>query len=191
MTCRRVEPIARSSAISRDRWRDDHREGVPDDEGADEQRDAGEHHQHDGEEAEVGLDRVGSLLCDGRARHGLDLGGHGGVQPACQLGVVDAGRRADVDLVEHPRGAEDALRGAGVEVRTGGPAQVVLAAELDGSHHGERLGGTAEQDADPGAEAMACDSAEVTSMATSPGPEGARPARIPTSPRSVTSLGRL
>ena len=67
MTWRRVAPTARSSAISRDRWRDDHRERVPDDERADEQRDAGEDHEHDRHELQVLVDGVGRLLGD-RAR---------------------------------------------------------------------------------------------------------------------------
>ena len=102
--------------------RDEDREGVEDDEAADEQPDAGEAEQRGVEEAEGLLDGLGGLTDDfGRAQH-LDVVERLPDRPFHRA-QVRAAFRDDVDRVE-PVLAELALRGCEVERGEGQRAEV-------------------------------------------------------------------
>ena len=167
---------------------DDHREGVPDHERPDEQRDPREGEEEHPDDLEAVGDGVGRLLRRGGAGQRLHAVGQGGRDACRQLGVVDVAGGAHDDLVEGARLAQHALRGRGVEVGGGGPAQVVLVAVADGPDHGELLGRTAEQDRDAGAERQVVLRGRASRR---PRPHPARRAREPdrssTSPRRASS----
>ena len=92
-------------------------EGVPDDEGAHQHRDAREHQQHGGEDAHGVAHRggaVGGYLVPGQC---LDVVGKDRRDPVAELTGAHAGLGLHVDLVDHAYLVEDPLGGGEVEAR--------------------------------------------------------------------------
>ena len=152
LTCRRVAPIARSSAISRDRWvtiivkvfqmmNDPTNSAMP-----------AKTPNRTLRNVKLGVDRVRGLPRHGRAGDGLGALRGDGVQALGERLVADAGRRADVDLVEDAGRAEHPLGGGRGEVCRRRAAEVLRAAVADGADHGEGLGRPTEEDLDVRAE---------------------------------------
>ena len=112
--------------------RDQHVEGVPDDEGADQQGDPCEHQQHRGEDAHRishGCGAVGGHLLTG---HRFDAVGQHRGDPACAATSASTPSAAQhVDLVDQPVLAQHLLGGGQVEPGQGGAEDAVGLPEAD------------------------------------------------------------
>ena len=134
--------------------RHQHVEGVPDDEGADQHRDAGEHQEHRGEDAHRvahGGRAVGGHLLARQRLHAVRQ--HLG-DPVTQRLRPGALRGQHVDLVDDPHLVEHPLRRGQVEPGEGGSQQAVGVAEPDDADQREAPATVLEHDVDRVAEGV-------------------------------------
>jgi len=112
------------------RCADRDREGVEDDEGADEQRHVGEDQQERAQEAELVLEVGGLLRRLLRAGAHVEAAREDGADPAAQRGGVDPRRRGDDERVVGSALAGDPLRLRQRQERDAGTAERAAAGEL-------------------------------------------------------------
>ena len=128
--------------------RDEDREGVEDDERADDEPDGREADQRQAEVADALTDGLGSLLGQLRRRDDLVARSERRLEIACDGPRRGAGIRGDVDGVEGARRREHPLRRREVERGDRHASEIGLALEAEQSHDRELLGRSLEEHAD-------------------------------------------
>jgi len=128
--------------------RDQDVEGVPDDEGPDQEGDPGEAEKDLGEHAHAVTDGRRTLGCKLLASQGLGSGGQDGSDVGAQRRRGDPVISSHVDLIELADLTQQVLGGTRVEAGQRGPSEAVALPKAQDAHHLESLLASLEDDVD-------------------------------------------